>query len=76
MFLLYSDSDYCFEARKNGWEVWYEPKSRVRHRLNASGGVTEWHRKDMESFMKKWDIVPNGNDFKYSPQFSKLNMFP
>ena len=33
---LASDSDLSFRARWAGWEVWYEPKSRVRHTLNFS----------------------------------------
>jgi GT2 family glycosyltransferase len=79
MFLLYSDSDYCYVARQNGWSVWYEPNSRVVHRLNASKNITEWHRKDMEAFMKKWEIVPDPiqpNGFRYGRTFAKLDMFP
>jgi hypothetical protein len=77
MFLIYSDSDYCYFARSKGYEVWYEPRSMVYHKLNASKTVTEWHKKDMEAFMEKWGIVPapNGN-FMYSALFSKLDMFP
>lgn len=33
---LASDSDLSFRARWAGWEVWYEPKSRVKHTLNFS----------------------------------------
>lgn len=77
MFLLYSDSDYCYYARSKGWEVWYEPKSQVRHRLKASSGITEWHKKDMEAFMKKWNIINLGEGrFSFSPEFDKLNRFP
>jgi hypothetical protein len=49
----------------------------VIHRLNASKGLTEWHKKDMEAFMKKWGItlLPDGS-FHYSDLFSKLDMFP
>jgi len=77
MFLLYSDSDYCYHARSEGWEVWYEPGSQVLHRLNASSGVTEWHKKDMEAFMKKWGIIllPN-NQFAYSEKFRNLDKLP
>ena len=77
MYLVYSDSDYCYVAREKGWEVWYEPSSRVLHRLNASKTVTEWHKKDMLAFMKKWGIqqLPDGN-FTYSSRFAKLDRFP
>jgi len=60
MFLFYSDSDYCYWARYNGWEVWYEPDSRVLHRLNVSCTGSDWQTKDMFVFMKKWG-------FKLSP---------
>ncbi len=33
---LASDSDLSFRARWAGWQVWYEPKSRVKHTLNFS----------------------------------------
>lgn len=78
MFLLYSDSDYCYYARSKGYEVWYEPRSRVYHRLGASRKVTEWHEKDMKTFMKKWDIVYDemAKDFRPSQTFQNLDMFP
>jgi GT2 family glycosyltransferase len=76
LFLLFSDSDYCYYARSKGWEVWYSPESQVLHRLNASKTITEWHKKDMEAFMKKWGIVQTDKGFIYSEKFSKLDMFP
>lgn len=78
MFLLYIDSDYSYYCRSCGYEVWYEPRSRVIHKLNASKKVTEWHKKDLEAFMKKWGITYNQetNSFQYSEQFKKLDMFP
>lgn len=77
MFLVYSDSSYCYTARQKGYEIWYEPTSQVLHKLNASKTVTEWHRKDMMAFMKKWDIqpLPEGQ-FVYGPEFAKLDRFP
>ena len=33
---LASDSDLSFRARWAGWQVWYEPKSRVKHTLSFS----------------------------------------
>jgi len=77
MFLVYSDSSYCYTARQNGWECWFEPSSKVLHKLNASKTVTEWHRKDMLAFMKKWDIEHIGNNnFKFGEVFAKLDRFP
>ena len=78
MFLVYSDSSYCYTVRQNGWEVWYEPASRVYHKLNASKTISEWHRKDMEAFMKKWDIIfdPETKSFQYSLVFQHLDALP
>jgi GT2 family glycosyltransferase len=33
---LASDSDLSFRARWADWQVWYEPKSRVKHTLSFS----------------------------------------
>lgn len=73
MWLLYSDSDYCYVARHRGWDVWYEPKSRVLHKLNASKTVTEWHRKDMLAFMDKWGLTADG---QASARFRRLDAMP
>lgn len=78
MFLLYSESDFCYMAREAGWEVWYEPRARVIHRLGqASKNSQEWQRKDMAAFMKKWGIImePSGR-FQYSRRFYTLDLFP
>lgn len=78
MFLLYSDSDYCYWARYRGWEVWYEPKSKVYHRLGkASKQISEWHQKDMQSFMDKWGITlhPEGK-FTAHRLFHRLSLHP
>ncbi len=74
MFLLFSDSDYCYWARYRGWEVWYTPESKVLHRLGAaSKSVSEWHQKDMKAFMDKWGIMSNGSK---SELFKRLDSFP
>jgi hypothetical protein len=78
MFLLYSDSDYCFWARYRGWEVWYEPDSRVYHRLGkASKGAGQWQPKDMQAFMDKWSIIPlQNNNYEAGRLFGRLNACP
>jgi GT2 family glycosyltransferase len=77
MFLICSDSSYCYTARNAGYECWYEPRSQVFHGLKVSKTATEWHKKDTEAFMKKWGInVSTTGNFTYSELFSKLDMFP
>ena len=77
MFLLYSDSDYCYTCRQKGFDVWYEPGSKVVHKLNTSKNITEWHKKDMEAFMKKWDIhFVSQTEYVCGPEFNRLSRFP
>ena len=54
-FLYYSDSDYCYQARSTGWQVWYEPGSKVLHRLNASANPDKKVLEaDKKHFEQKW----------------------
>ena len=39
-FTSYEDVDFCFNARKAGWKVWYVPASRVAHLVGQSTGLT------------------------------------
>lgn len=74
MFLLCSDSDYCYWARYRGWEVWYTPESKVLHRLGkGSKSLSEWHQKDTLAFMDKWGISRDGIKSKL---FQRLDMYP
>jgi N-acetylglucosaminyl-diphospho-decaprenol L-rhamnosyltransferase len=36
----YEDVDFCFNARKAGWAVWYVPTSRITHFVGQSTGIT------------------------------------
>ena len=77
MFLFYSDSDYCYRARCNGWEVWYEPGSRVIHGLNVSGKMTQWHIRDRDAFADKWGLgLKPDASFTCSRFFYALNANP
>lgn len=44
-FLLWEETDYCFRARKNGFEVWSIPKSKIWHKVSSSfvGGKPHMH---------------------------------
>jgi GT2 family glycosyltransferase len=59
MFLVGSDSDWCFRARYAGWECWYQPESVWAHKIGESGRPTSVssiniQRRDMYRFYKKW----------------------
>jgi N-acetylglucosaminyl-diphospho-decaprenol L-rhamnosyltransferase len=38
-FTYFDDVDYCFNARRAGWPVWYIPESRVVHYEGQSTGI-------------------------------------
>ena len=35
-FLLWEESDFCFRARRSGFEVWTVPKAKIWHKVSAS----------------------------------------
>ena len=37
-FLYFEESDYCLQAQRKGWELWYVPESRILHVIGASTG--------------------------------------
>ena len=39
-FTFYEDVDFCFNARKAGWSIWYVPGSRIVHLVGQSTGIT------------------------------------
>lgn len=62
-FLYYEETDFCLQAKRAGWEIWYVPQSRVMHILGQSTGVTAinqkpkrlpqyWHNSRRRYFLK------------------------
>jgi N-acetylglucosaminyl-diphospho-decaprenol L-rhamnosyltransferase len=39
-FTYFEDVDFCFNARRAGWPIWYFPGSRVAHLVGQSSGIT------------------------------------
>ena len=39
-FLYYEESDFCLQAKRKGWELWFVPDSRFHHVIGASTGFT------------------------------------
>jgi GT2 family glycosyltransferase len=39
-YTQYEDVDFCFNAHKAGWAIWYVPDSRVTHLVGQSTGLT------------------------------------
>ncbi len=44
-FLYWEETDYCFRARKAGFEVWTAPKAKIYHKVSTSfiGGKAHMH---------------------------------
>lgn len=38
-FLYFEETDFCLQAKREGWECWYVPESRVVHYVGQSTGV-------------------------------------
>jgi GT2 family glycosyltransferase len=39
-FMYFEETDFCFRAKRAGWEVWYVPTSRIIHLVGQASGVT------------------------------------
>ncbi len=39
-YTFFEDIDFCFNARKAGWPIWYVPASRVVHLVSQSTGIS------------------------------------
>jgi N-acetylglucosaminyl-diphospho-decaprenol L-rhamnosyltransferase len=49
-YTYFEDVDFCFNARKAGWPVWYVPASRVMHLGGQSTGITVKKPKRLPSY--------------------------
>lgn len=39
-YTFFEDVDFCFNARKAGWPIWYVPASRVVHLVSQTTGIS------------------------------------
>lgn len=66
----YEDSDLCFEVRKKGYRVMYQPASMIIHYegvsngTDVSGGVKAYQVKNAKKFLKKWKEVLSHENFE------------
>jgi GT2 family glycosyltransferase len=49
-FTFFEDVDFCFNARKAGWPIWYVPASRIVHFGGQSTGLTVKKPKRIPSY--------------------------
>ena len=67
--MYYEDADLCFEARRRGWRVLYEPSSEVIHAEGSTAGTdpSAGHKRHQEinrmKFVGKWRQVLDGEHF-------------
>ncbi|MDD5457603.1 MAG: glycosyltransferase [Candidatus Margulisbacteria bacterium] len=74
--ILCSDADFCMRARTFGFEVWYEPRSVILHKIGISGRGTEnmnllkIMQEDAEYQRKKWHCGDLHNELLLTSQTS------
>jgi GT2 family glycosyltransferase len=63
-FLYFEEVDLCRRARKEGWKVIYEPRSRIVHLEGSSTGVcgskpmpTYWYESRRRYFVKHYGVI-------------------
>lgn len=37
-FLYFEETDFCLQAKRKGWQLWYVPESKIYHYIGASTG--------------------------------------
>lgn len=53
-FMYVEDLQWCFEARKHGWEILYEPSARIIHYSGGSSGPrNEIIHKNFDDFIRR-----------------------
>jgi GT2 family glycosyltransferase len=53
-FMYVEDMQWCFQAKKNGWDIRYEPKAKIIHHSGGSSGPrSEIIQKNYEDFINK-----------------------
>lgn len=63
-FLYFEEVDYCWRAKKAGWDVWYVPESRVLHLEGVSTGINTpatrravyWYDSRRRFFIKHYGV--------------------
>lgn len=64
-FLYFEEVDYCWRAKKSGFEVWYVPQARVMHLEGAATGIrsaatrraTYWYDSRRRFFLKHYGVA-------------------
>lgn len=67
MRMIFSDSDYCFQAGLHGWQTWYEPQAVLLHDTGVSNtapseAIIQIFRQDKRAFYRKWSTITQCSD--------------
>ena len=67
MRMIFSDSDFCFQAALHGWQTWYEPKAEILHdtgvsRKSDNAALKAIFRQDKIEFYRKWSALTETKD--------------
>jgi GT2 family glycosyltransferase len=79
----YEDIDWCFRAKLNGWEIWYQPKSKIWHYENQAFnkmGKERWNqsKNNRELFISRWKPYFDNGTFRIDDadfEGGKVNCF-
>ena len=63
-FLYFEEVDFCCQAKRAGWEIWYVPQSRVLHLEGAATGIRlatkrrakYWYDSRRRFFVKQYGV--------------------
>jgi len=62
-FLYFEETDFCWRAKRAGWEVWYVPASRIVHLEGAATGIRRvtrraayWYDSRRRFFIKHYGV--------------------
>ncbi len=63
-FLYFEEADFCYRAKKTGWQVWFVPASRIVHLEGAATGIRDvvrrrpryWYESRRRYFIKHYGV--------------------
>lgn len=72
-FMYAEDLEWCWRARRAGWDIWFTPEAVIRHVGNASGAQRYGARRDEVSIINAAAVVRRFHGVGYARAWSTLN---
>jgi N-acetylglucosaminyl-diphospho-decaprenol L-rhamnosyltransferase len=73
-FMYVEDVEWCWRARKKGWEVWFDPSAVVRHVGNASGEKRFGEARTREHLMNLYEFFRREHGGPATALYRGLNL--